>query len=252
MLKFRSAVWANLAFLTPSRPEQMTSASRYLFFPEQRRGSTGSITEMLRPNTLQGDANVAKEWSPVKVYAKKKVVERSICDIILVERQTVCHEGSLKRGTAGSAGFDVYASFEHCKDASEDTIRSCVSSDLGDGDTTAIIRPGARTKVPLGFSMRFPDNVVALLKCRSSLASPGVGLSVEAGVIDSDYRGEVSVILHNHSSKPFRITPDRAIAQILFIPLGGIPAPLFPETIVWVDDLDDTSRLGGFGSTDRA
>ena len=125
--------------------------------------------------------------------------------------------------TAGSAAMD---------------LRACMEEPV-------VIAPGARVVVPSGIAIALPSaEYVALLFARSGLAAKGgVCLANGVGVIDSDYRGEVMVSLHNHSNEPQTVDPGERIAQMVIMPYL---AAQFYEA----DELSDTVRgAGGFGST---
>ena len=108
-----------------------------------------------------------------------------------------------------------------------------------------IINPGENVKIPTGLAIQLPSQqVVALVFARSGLASrQGIGLTNGVGVIDSDYRGEIQVLMHNSGSQPVIINSGDRIAQMVFMPIFRA---LFEE----VAELEDTVRgIGGFGST---
>ena len=108
-----------------------------------------------------------------------------------------------------------------------------------------IINPGENVKIPTGLAIELPSQqVVALVFARSGLASrQGIGLTNGVGVIDSDYRGEIQVLMHNSGSQPVIINSGDRIAQMVFMPIFRA---LFEE----VAELEDTVRgTGGFGST---
>lgn len=102
---------------------------------------------------------------------------------------------------------------------------------------------GATTLIPTGLAMAIPEGYVGLIRDRSGLAL--AGLQTVAGVIDSDYRGEVMVALHNASGRPKLLDPGDRIAQMLVLPC--------PRTVLEeMADLPATRRgSGGFGSTGR-
>ena len=107
------------------------------------------------------------------------------------------------------------------------------------------LQPGDRVKIPTGLAMELPGpEVVALIFARSGLAGRyGLGLSNGVGVVDSDYRGEIQVLIHNLGQEPFVIHPGDRIAQMLFM-------PVFQARLEEVSDLQETERgTGGFGST---
>lgn len=123
-----------------------------------------------------------------------------------------------KRQTPGSAGYDL-ATNEHFE-----------------------ILPGQRRLVRTGLSIAVPDGTYGRVAPRSGLAVK-YGIQTLAGVIDSDYRGELGVVLINHGSEPFRAIRGDRIAQLV---IERVDTP----DVQVVDDLDDTSRgEGGFGST---
>ena len=122
--------------------------------------------------------------------------------------------------TAGAAGMDVVA-----------------AEDL-------ILAPGARAAVATGFALAIPPGYEVQVRPRSGLAlKHGVTCLNTPGTIDSDYRGEVKVILANLGQEPFVIARGDRIAQL-------VPAPVLRSTMIEVDELDTTDRgAGGFGST---
>lgn len=93
--------------------------------------------------------------------------------------------------------------------------------------------------LPLGFKMQLPPDRWANLRCRSSLAL--IGCSVEAGVIDADYRGEVKLLLRVR--QPIILQSGKAIAQMVILP--------YLTPAITLGRVDSTERgEGGFGSTD--
>lgn len=126
--------------------------------------------------------------------------------------------------TAGAAGFDLLAA-------------------VPAGDPL-ILEPGARALVPTGFAMALPQGYEAQVRPRSGLAlKHGVTVLNAPGTIDSDYRGEVGVILLNTGKAPFTIARGDRIAQMVI-------ASFIPAQPVEAADLPETPRgSGGFGST---
>jgi dUTP pyrophosphatase len=108
------------------------------------------------------------------------------------------------------------------------------------------LAPGARHAVATGFAMAIPPGYEVQVRPRSGLAlKHGVTCLNTPGTIDSDYRGEVKVILANLGDAPFEIHRGDRIAQL-------VPAPVQRATLDLVDSLDETARgAGGFGSTGR-
>lgn len=127
-------------------------------------------------------------------------------------------------GSDGAAGADLYA---------------CL-------DETVTIEPGETVKIPTGLAMEIPENYAGLIYARSSLGTKrGLAPANKVGVVDSDYRGEVCVMLLNHGKEPQSIAPGERIAQLLITPVLKVS---FEET----DELSDTRRgAGGFGSTGK-
>ena len=127
-------------------------------------------------------------------------------------------------GSDGAAGADLYA---------------CLSEPVE-------IMPGKSVFVPTGISMEIPEGFAGLIYARSGLACKrGLAPANKVGVIDSDYRGEFIVVLHNHGDEPQIIQHGERIAQLLITPVA---TPSFQT----VQSLDDTERAsGGFGSTGK-
>jgi dUTP pyrophosphatase len=108
------------------------------------------------------------------------------------------------------------------------------------------LAPGARHAVATGFAIAIPDGYEVQVRPRSGLAlKHGITCLNTPGTIDSDYRGELKVILANLGQEPFRVVRGERIAQL-------VPAPVLRATWHEVDTLDETARgAGGFGSTGR-
>ena len=127
-------------------------------------------------------------------------------------------------GTAEAAGADLYA---------------CMQDKVEVG-------PGQSVMIPTGIAMEIPKGYAGLVFARSSMgAKRGLAPANKVGVIDSDYRGEIRVVLHNHSGEPQSVEPGERVAQLLIVPVF---TPGFQEA----EKLSDTSRgAGGFGSTGK-
>ncbi len=108
------------------------------------------------------------------------------------------------------------------------------------------LAPGARHAVATGFAIAIPNGYEVQVRPRSGLAlKHGITCLNTPGTIDSDYRGEVKVILANLGDAPFDVVRGERIAQL-------VPAPVLRAAFAEVTDLDDTARgAGGFGSTGR-
>ena len=110
-----------------------------------------------------------------------------------------------------------------------------------------IIPAGGRVTIPTGIAIALPSAAyVALVFARSGLGiKHGVALSNGVGVIDSDYRGEIAVGLHNSAGTPYTVQPGDRIAQLAVVPV--VQAELEQAA-----ELDETGRgVGGFGSTGK-
>lgn len=129
-----------------------------------------------------------------------------------------------EHGSAAAAGYDVFA---------------CL-------DESIQLQPHETVKISTGLSVAVPDGYWMGVFARSGLATKeGLRPSNCVGVVDSDYRGEVIVALHNDSEKVRIITPNEKIAQLIIL-------PFMYWDIKEVDKLSDTDRgSGGFGSTGK-
>ena len=127
-------------------------------------------------------------------------------------------------GSAEAAGADLYA----CLDA------------------PVSIEPGCTAFIPTGLAMEIPKGYAGLAYARSGLAcKQDLAPANKVGVIDSDYRGEFMIALHNHGSMTRTVNHGDRIAQLVITPVF---TPGFSE----VTELSDTSRgAGGFGSTGK-
>ena len=111
-------------------------------------------------------------------------------------------------------------------------------------DETVTLKPGQRALVPTGLSMAMPAGYEAQIRPRSGLAAKnGITVLNTPGTIDSDYSGELKIILINLGDEDFDITRDMRIAQMII-------APVVQARLQETDSLSDTVRgAGGFGST---
>lgn len=127
-------------------------------------------------------------------------------------------------GSAEAAGADLYA----CLDAE---VR---------------IEPGRTVFIPTGLSMEIPKGYAGLIYARSGMACKrGLAPANKVGVIDSDYRGEFIVALHNHGNTTQTVSHGERIAQLVITP---VMTPVYTVC----DELTDTQRAaGGFGSTGK-
>ena len=127
-------------------------------------------------------------------------------------------------GTEFSAGADLYA---------------CLEEDV-------TIGPGETRKIPTGLAMELPVGTAGLIYTRSSLGTKrGLAPANKVGVVDSDYRGEFMIFMHNHGAEAQTISHGDRIAQL-------VVTPVFTPGFVEADELSDTQRgAGGFGSTGK-
>lgn len=127
-------------------------------------------------------------------------------------------------GTAQAAGADLYACLEDA----------------------VTIAPGRSAFIPTGIALEVPVGCAGLIYARSGLACKrGLAPANKVGVVDSDYRGEITVVLYNHGQEPQTVESGERIAQFVITP---VITPVYEEA----DELSDTVRnIGGFGSTGK-
>ena len=113
-------------------------------------------------------------------------------------------------------------------------------------DAAVTINPGESKFIPTGLAMEIPRGYAGLIYARSGLACKrGLAPANKVGVVDSDYRGEFMIVLHNHGSVPQIIEHGERIAQL-------VVTPVFTPGFCEVETLTDTERSGGgFGSTGK-
>ena len=113
-----------------------------------------------------------------------------------------------------------------------------------DDGAAMTLAPGARALVPTGFIFEIPEGFEAQIRPRSGLAfKHGITCLNTPGTIDSDYRGEVKVLLINLGAEPFEITRGMRIAQM-------VVAPVVQARVDEITEISETTRgAGGFGST---
>ena len=127
-------------------------------------------------------------------------------------------------GSPEAAGADLYA---------------CLESEI-------TVDPGKTAFIPTGIAMEVPKGCAGLIYARSGLAfKRGLAPANKVGVVDSDYRGEIMVAIHNHGEYPQTVGNGERIAQMVITP---VLTPAYEA----VSDLDNTDRgTGGFGSTGK-
>ncbi len=143
--------------------------------------------------------------------------------MIRVELKTLTSSARLpQRMTTHAAGYDLYTSAE----------------------TPIALEPGKVKLVPTGISIGIPEGYEAQIRPRSGLAlKHGIGILNAPGTIDSDYRGEVGIIMYNFGDKTYTVEPGSRIAQMIISRCEAV------EFVV-VEELSETERgTGGFGHT---
>ena len=141
-------------------------------------------------------------------------------------RVKILREGALlpTYGTASAAGADLYAYL----------------------DQELIIAPGETAFIPTGLALEVPEGCAGLIYARSGLAcKKDLAPANKVGVVDSDYRGEITVALHNHGSEPRKVCHGDRIAQFIITPV------LQPEYEITEELSDSVRGAGGFGSTGK-
>ena len=127
-------------------------------------------------------------------------------------------------GTASAAGADLYAWLEE----------------------PVSIEPGKTAFIPTGIALEVPEGCAGLIYARSGLAcKQDLAPANKVGVVDSDYRGEITVALHNHGTQSRTVSHGDRIAQFII-------TPVLQPTYEIAQELSDTARAaGGFGSTGK-
>lgn len=144
-------------------------------------------------------------------------------DTIRVKK--LCENAKLPTyGSSEAAGADLYA----CLDAA------------------VTVQPGTSAWISTGIALEVPKGCAGLIYARSSMGTKrGLAPANKVGVVDSDYRGEIKVVLLNHSKEAQKVEPGERIAQFIITP---VLTPAYEE----VESLTDTDRgVGGFGSTGK-
>jgi dUTP pyrophosphatase len=138
-----------------------------------------------------------------------------------VKRLPHCHTLP-KYASSGAAGMDLVAAIED----------------------EMVLRPGDRVRMPIGIEVEIPPGFQGQVVPRSGLADrSGISLTNCVGTIDSDYRGEVQVLLINHGREPHTFKRGDRVAQLVIVPIPQVD-------LVEVDQLNESVRdRGGFGST---
>lgn len=125
------------------------------------------------------------------------------------------------RGSKDAAGLDLYCPF-HIK-----------------------VPADSQKKIPLGIAVEIPKGHMGLLTPRSSMSKTPLRCANSVGIIDEDYRGEISIVYENVSCKDYTIARGDRIAQLIIVPVAMVD-------VLEVDELSETERgAGGYGSTGK-
>lgn len=127
-----------------------------------------------------------------------------------------------KRMSEAASGFDIFAAVPE----------------------STVIQPGERALIPTGFALEMPEGIEAQIRPRSGLAMKhGITLLNTPGTIDSDYRGEIKIIMINFGDQPFTINRGDRVAQMVFLELPKV-------VLLEKEEISTTQRgQGGFGHT---
>lgn len=137
---------------------------------------------------------------------------------------------SPSKGTDGSAGYDFFIPY-----------------DLPDLLTTISLAPGESINIPSGIKVVIPPTYAGIFFNKSSIGIKG--LLVGACVVDSDYRGEVHLNVHNVSNKPVELSPGQKLVQMLVLPYHSAPMVELDNEYYDQTYSNTTRGSGGFGST---
>jgi len=167
------------------------------------------------------NGHVCPKWMPLAGYLHfvEIPVKRLFKDVELPEYQTV-----------GSSGADIKAYIPEFKDTEKDSYQS----------SFILVGPGETRKIRSGLCVEIPSSLEIQIRPRSSMSMRGL---VAFGTIDSDYRGEIHIIVSNISNEHVKVHHGDRIAQVVLAPV---------KKIKWKDSpfLNDTERgSGGFGHT---
>lgn len=163
-----------------------------------------------------------KENETSTILIEEQRLDAKIINVLPVQLINKSKHVNPTYSTEGSAGMDIRANI----------------------DETITLKPSERIAVPTGIYIGLPLGYEAQIRPRSGLAiKNGIGVLNSPGTVDADFRGEIKIILINHSNEPFTINDGDRIAQMVVAK---------HETVSWnvVENLDDTDRgLNGFGSS---
>lgn len=182
--------------------------------------------EQLRRDFSGDDGDKLAEDFSAKIHpSENKTLEPQVSVLALKVERLPHYEGlpPLKQATIGSVGVDLYAAHD---------------------GTLLLNSIGATVIVPTGIKIELPHGFEAQIRPRSGLAAnDGLTVLNSPGTIDSDYRGEIKVILTKLTTGKFKVERGMRIAQMVIAPV------VFPK-IVYVDDVNETDRgEAGFGSS---
>lgn len=218
--KYRGELASDNAFHGSSSKDEASRECKAIY-PAIMLEELKQIAEQAKQNSRSYDSTVKKMRTPYDSPFDVDAIIEKISDLSEVKVQLGPGATMPSKATEGAAGLDIHAS------------HGC---EIWPGDTVA---------VPTGLFMAIPRGYEAQVRSRSGLAFKGITVANSPGTIDSDYRGEIKVLLHNESRSRsvFAIKPGDRIAQLVF---ARVPELKLKE----VEELDSTARGdGGFGST---
>ena len=213
--------------------------------PDQRRPRLDlrGVVRSHSPSTDSASTHTpaqAPQAKPVASKQRKKIRTRA-ADVIKEARKL---SKAAFSSDSSDVDMDLSQLFVHVKRGSQMPVRATAQAagyDLAAVENVTL-PPRTITAVPTGLAVQLPPDTFLSLQSRSGLARNGI-ITV-AGVIDPDYRGEISCLLFNTTNKPFEITSGLRITQAIFLPLSA-------AEFVVKDELTATDRgAGGFGHTD--
>ena len=181
--------------------------------------------------SIEENGFVVGEVHPLQLHMEAPVKTTSI--------KVKLDEGAIvpTASSSGSAGYDLYAG--------EGATICTNSTGAAFGFSTAQLGMPSAISFDTGVSLELPNNLIAMVYARSGMGAKGIALANGVGVIDSDYRGTIKVVLQNNSVSPYTVKKGDRIAQLVI-------TERFKVNFEIVDELDSTERGdGGFGHSGK-
>jgi len=202
---------------------------------------------LLDQHSTPAEASFAKE-ALVGLRISKDIIERGLKQFLIAKTRP--DAVIPKYATDGASGFDFVALEDY-------VLESKGTTSPAHGDTTynlsgeptqnVIYVDLDRVKIPIGLAFAIPQGFELQIRGRSGLADKGIAITHGVGTGDSDYRGEISIMLVNHSNSPYYIKKGERIAQGIYCPVTVIE-----HKEVSLEQLGKTARgAGGFGHTGK-